>query len=162
MYLALSNDRPRTTAEIAERTRIPSGYLSKVLRTLSHAGLLEARRGIGGGFMLAKDPGAMSVLDVLNAVDDGMVRIETCPLGSLEHESLCAMHKMLDDVIAYIEDKFATTTIQNVLDAAGRTHPLCDPDQRPITPRINGLEIQSNDVKAPKSPFREDKTSYPD
>jgi len=136
MFLALSDDRPRTTAEIAQRTQIPPGYLSKVLRTLSQAGLLESRRGIGGGFMLAKPPDQMSILDVLNAVDDGVNRIESCPLGSMEHPSLCAMHRMLDDVNAYIEEKFTTTTIQNVLDSAQESHPLCDPAQRPITPQI--------------------------
>jgi len=137
MFLALSNARPHTTAEIAERTRIPPGYLSKVLRTLSHAGLLDARRGIGGGFMLAKHPADMSILDVLNAVDDGITRIESCPLGSMEHQSLCAMHRMLDDVSAYIEEKFSTTTIQNMLEAACESHPLCDPTQRPIMPDIS-------------------------
>jgi Rrf2 family iron-sulfur cluster assembly transcriptional regulator len=145
MYLALSNDRPRTTAEIADRTQIPPGYLSKVLRILSQAGLLEARRGIGGGFMLAKEPATMSVLDVLSAVDGGVTRIDACPLGSFEHQSLCAMHRMLDDVNKYTEDKFKITTIQKLLESADESHPLCDPSQRLISPAING-ENRSQDM----------------
>jgi len=134
MYLALGDGKPRTTAEIAARTKIPPGYLSKVLRTLSQAGLMEARRGIGGGFMLGKEPEEISILDVISAVDAGVSRIESCPLGSFEHESLCAMHRILDDANAYIETKFRTTSIQDVLEQAGNSHPLCDPEQRPITP----------------------------
>ena len=138
MYLALCESKPRTTAEIASRTMIPAGYLSKVLRTLSQAGLMEARRGIGGGFKLGKEPREISIHDVIIAVDAGVSRIETCPLGSFEHESLCAMHRMLDDANAYVETKFRKTTIQDVVDAAGVSHPLCDPTQRPITPTFGG------------------------
>jgi len=137
MFLAQSNDHPRTTAEIAERTIIPQGYLSKVLRTLSQAGLLKARRGIGGGFTLARSPESISILDVFRAVGDDIARIHECPLGSVEHRSLCAMHRMLDDVNAYIENRFKDTTIQNLLDAASESHFMCRPEQRPITPRLD-------------------------
>ena len=146
MFLAQNNDQPRTTAEIARRTNIPPGYLSKVLRTLSNAGLLNARRGIGGGFSLAKPPGSMTVLNVIAAVGDAVVRIQTCPLGSAEHRSLCAMHRMLDDVNAYIEDRFKTTTIQDLLDASLESHPMCEPSQRPITPNIIGRNRESGAV----------------
>lgn len=124
MLLALSNNHPRTTAEIADRTNIPAGYLSKVLRTLSHAGLLHARRGIGGGFTLARSPDSMSILDLLAAVGDNIVRIQTCPLGSFDHQSLGAMHRMLDEVSAFTEARFKSTTIQDLLDEAQESTPL--------------------------------------
>jgi Rrf2 family nitric oxide-sensitive transcriptional repressor len=40
---------PLTTQQISEETRIPAGYLSKVLQGLSRAGLVNARRGLHGG-----------------------------------------------------------------------------------------------------------------
>ena len=43
-----------TTEAIAKLTRVPQGYLSKVLQSLSKAGLVHSQRGIGGGFVLAR------------------------------------------------------------------------------------------------------------
>ncbi|MCB9848254.1 MAG: Rrf2 family transcriptional regulator [Phycisphaeraceae bacterium] len=130
MYLAQDNDHPRTTAEISEHTLIPPGYLSKVLRTLSQAGLLHARRGIGGGFSLARAPEGLTVLDIFNAVGDDITRISQCPLGSSQHTSLCAMHQLLDDVHAYIENRFRSTSIQDLINSAAKSHLLCRPEHR--------------------------------
>ncbi len=46
--------RPQTTQKIAEQTQVPSGYLSKVLQALGRAGLVEAQRGLYGGFVLSR------------------------------------------------------------------------------------------------------------
>ncbi len=114
------------TGEIAEVTHVPQGYLARILRDLSRAGLLTARRGVGGGFALAKPAGTISVWDVLEAAESGIGRIETCPLGIGEHgASLCALHQLLDDAIASVERSFKGTSIQDILMSPRKSKPLC-------------------------------------
>jgi acyl-CoA dehydrogenase len=55
-------DEGQTTPEIAETTKVPPSYLSKVLQGLARAGIVEGKRGVGGGFKLA-----MSNLDIFRS-----------------------------------------------------------------------------------------------
>ena len=119
VHLAEAGGGPATTQEISEATRVPLGYLHKILRMLARAGLLRAQRGVGGGFSLTRAASSISVLDVLGATDGAPVRIERCPLGIEGHTTLCPMHRMLDEAVAHLESVFARTTIAQ-LAAAGR------------------------------------------
>lgn len=118
-------DESVSAQEISEGTKVPVGYLQKILRMLARAGLLSAQRGTGGGFALTKVPSAVSVLDVLQAVDAGVQRIERCPLGIKGHKSLCALHGLLDGQLANAERVFASTSIQDILSDLGESRPLC-------------------------------------
>ena len=84
VYLASLEDRPATIAQIAVATRVPEGYLAKVLRNLALAKLVQSRRGLHGGSILARPAEAITVYDVIQAVDP-IQRIETCPLGRKGH-----------------------------------------------------------------------------
>lgn len=64
-----SADRVVPARDLSLETGIPSNYLSKILRRLVLAGILESRRGPGGGFQLARPPKRVSFRDVLLAVD---------------------------------------------------------------------------------------------
>jgi Rrf2 family protein len=118
--------RPQTTQQIAEQTRVPSGYLSKVLRALGRAGLVEGQRGLHGGFVLARPLDHLTILDVINAVDP-LKRIERCPLGIAAHGNrLCSLHRRLDQGIAQIEALFKATTVGQLLAEENVSQPLCD------------------------------------
>ncbi len=58
-----------TAPALAAQARIPTTYLSKVLRMLSVAKLVRGRRGIGGGYELAKSAKDISLLQVIDAID---------------------------------------------------------------------------------------------
>lgn len=128
LYLAARSEKgPASAQDISEATRVPVGYLQKILRMLSRHGLLTAHRGTNGGFALAKVSTAISVLDVLNASDTQIQRIERCPLGITGHASLCSLHKMLDSEMARAESTFASTSIADLLDGDGGVRALCGP-----------------------------------
>jgi len=55
--------------DLSERERIPVKFLEQILLSLRHAGLLNSKRGVGGGYALARSPGEISVLDVIQALD---------------------------------------------------------------------------------------------
>lgn len=121
-----SDNSPASAQEIAEATRVPVGYLQKILRLLSRSDIMTAQRGTKGGFALAKVPSAISVLDVLKAADTPIQRIERCPLGIKGHTSLCSLHRLLDSEMARAELAFASTTLADLLDGQGGIRPLCD------------------------------------
>ena len=115
-----------TTREIAARTQVPAGYLSKVLQALARAGLVEGQRGLHGGFAMARPPGEVTVLDVINTVDP-LQRVDRCPLGRPEHKhKMCALHRRLDLGIALIEQVFSQTTISELLDGEDPVRSLCE------------------------------------
>lgn len=129
VYLSqLGLDKPASAGQIAEATKVPRSYLQKILRTLTQHQLLIAQRGIGGGFRLAKLPSAISVLDVLKACDSGPDRIERCPLGIQGHTHLCALHKLIDEQTARVENVFAGTSIADLFDNESGLLPLCKSD----------------------------------
>jgi len=104
-----------TTGQIAAAARVPAGYLSKILRSLSKAGIVEAKRGQHGGFALCRPLDELTILELIQAVDEWK-RIERCPLGLDEHAGgLCPLHRRLDDVIAQIEAVYGRTTIGELI-----------------------------------------------
>ena len=111
---------------IADETSVPASYLSKVLQSLTRAGLLTSRRGAGGGFQLDRDPAKLTVLEVVNAVDP-IKRITTCPLGLKTHGThLCPMHSRLDQALELVTDALEKSTIAEVLSEPGRPLPLVE------------------------------------
>jgi Rrf2 family protein len=74
-----SGDGPLSAAAIAARTAIPPRFAGQVMGDLVAAGLVEARIGRHGGYRLARPPAAISILDVVEAVE-GDVRRLTCVL----------------------------------------------------------------------------------
>ncbi len=137
VHLAQQPDGPSAAQEIAEATRVPVGYLQKILRMLSRAGILNAQRGAGGGFSLAKVPSAIAVLDILAATDTDISRIERCPLGIKGHTSLCPLHSLLDEQIAGVRNTFASTSIADLLAQDLGARALCSGD-RVQSPSVEG------------------------
>jgi len=137
VWLASRPESPRTTRQIAEATRVPGNYLSKVLQTLVDAGIITSQRGLGGGFLLARDPRLVTVLEVVNAVAP-IQRIRSCPLHLSSHAvRLCALHRRLDDALEAVERAFAACTIAELITDGDAEQPLCPepggPAGRPVS-----------------------------
>ncbi len=101
---------------IASKTQVPQGYLSKVMRDLVVARLVVSRRGPNGGFVLARAPDDISMLNVVNAVEP-LLRIERCPLGDPSHVTLCPLHDRIDRALCAVEVEFRRTTLAEILRA---------------------------------------------
>lgn len=108
-----------STAQLAERTQVPSQYLSKVLQQLQRAGILRATRGKYGGYHLARAAEGISILDVVNAVDP-LQRIRRCPLGRPEHaHALCPLHHQMDAALAQIEATLGAQSLAGLIGGQG-------------------------------------------
>jgi len=126
VQLASQGAEPVTIPELARTTKIPSGYLAKVLRQLSRAGLVHSQRGPNGGSVLLRPPEELTVLDVVQAVDP-LKRIEVCPLGLRGHgANLCPLHRRLDQAVATVETAFRNSSVADLLGDPRGSRPLCE------------------------------------
>ena len=83
-HLAAHPDRQANAASIAAATRLPQATVSKLLKSLAHAGLVTATRGAAGGYRLARLPTVITVAEVVAAID-GDIGITECSV----HEAGC-------------------------------------------------------------------------
>lgn len=126
VFLADSADGAHTTQQIADATKAPRDFLSKVLRELARAGIVTAQRGKNGGFCLARSPFDLTIYDVVQAVDP-LQRILTCPLGLKSHQThLCRLHRRLDDSMLHVETELRGATVAEMMHPDGGVRPLCD------------------------------------
>ena len=115
------------TDQVAEATKVPKAYLSKVLQGLVHAGIVRSQRGLHGGVTLVKTPEKLTILEVVNAVEP-IVRIRECPLGLKAHGvRLCPLHNRMDNAMATVEEAFRNTTLAEILAEPTDSTPLCEP-----------------------------------
>ena len=69
--LALHGDGvgPTSVRDVAERTGLPQPYLEQILLALKGAGLVRSKRGVGGGYVLAREPASITLGSIVSAVD---------------------------------------------------------------------------------------------
>lgn len=85
---------PTTVREIAERTGLPQPYLEQILLALKGAGIVRSKRGVGGGYILAREPSEITLAQVIRAVD-GPITLgdfgEPHTGGACDHEGQCVL-----------------------------------------------------------------------
>lgn len=117
IYLARHADAGYVSARaIAAALGAPGNYLSKVLRTLSRAGLVDSTRGPQGGFRLAMPAHEIS-LAVISAVLEEPAGAGRCLLGDhpCDPSNPCAAHRRWEAVRARAAETLASTTVADLL-----------------------------------------------
>ena len=104
-----------SAAEIAELYDISTPLMAKVLQKLAKQGLLAARHGSAGGYQLARDPGRITALDVINAID-GPLLITSCVNnhGECGQTSHCTIREPLRRVNESILQVLGAVTISQM------------------------------------------------
>ena len=99
LSLALhASNRPTSVKEIAERTKLPQPYLEQILLAVKGAGLVRSKRGVGGGYVLARPAAEISLAEILAAVDG--------PLTTLpDQHDHCEGHCVLQEVWVAVSDE---------------------------------------------------------
>lgn len=118
-------DRPLSADALAELTKVPRRYLTRVLQDLCAAGIVRSRPGPGGGYELIRPPQQLTILDVINTVEP-IERIKVCPLGLKTHTKLCPLHAELDRAYAATEKAFKGVTIKDLVNSSSPVVPLCE------------------------------------
>jgi FeS assembly SUF system regulator len=133
--MARSHGAPlRTARDLAAESKLPLSTVSKLLKGLLQSGLLLSQRGIKGGYVLARDPREISVLEVIAAVEgpmaltecstdvSGVCHIETgCPIKSNQQIINQAVRGVLEKVM--LSDLANPLQLTNIRDVRGRIVP---------------------------------------
>ena len=102
--LADDPDGVCSAAELAERSRLELPTVSKVLKPLAHAGLVESFRGSAGGYRLARPAERISLIEIVEAIE-GPLGVTECSgeHSTCEIESPCGVRgnwRHINDVVA--------------------------------------------------------------
>jgi Rrf2 family protein len=97
---------------IAAEEDVPVSFLGKIFQALGRAHLVRSARGSGGGFALAKAPEAISVLEILEAIE-GPIALQRCLDESVgcEHSTGCALCGLFTEAQDRVKEVFAGTTL---------------------------------------------------
>lgn len=114
--LALLDDHGAARAkDLAAATGVPEHYISKLLRKLVVAGLLDSRKGHGGGFSLARAPAEIRFVDIFRAVDYE-VEPNRCRFGwgRCNPARPCLLHAKWSEIQTEFEHWATTSTLADV------------------------------------------------
>lgn len=120
--LAQAKDEPALrAADLAADTHVPVHYLSKVLRRLVAAGLLESQKGHGGGFTLKRAAEQIRFADVLDAMGEAPVEGH-CAFGwgNCDSKRPCPLHPAWTVLNGALQDWASKTTLADVAGQPGR------------------------------------------
>jgi FeS assembly SUF system regulator len=119
--LAGAPQRVHSAAELAERAHLEAPTVSKLLKSLAQAGLVEAFRGANGGYRLAKPAEAISLIAIVEAIE-GPLGMTECSLldshcGIQDHCGVRANWRRINDVVA---DALREVSLAQMLAPASR------------------------------------------
>lgn len=116
---------------------LPMPTVSKLLAALARGGLLEAIRGAKGGYRLARPAGAISVGEIVSAVD-GPIALTQCierGPGACEVEFICPTRRGWHAINDGVRRAFAAVSLAELVDDAGAPW-------RPAEPAAGGLAVR--------------------
>ena len=131
LSLALHADEggPTSVRDIAERTGLPQPYLEQILLALKGAGLVRSKRGVGGGYVLAREPADIKLADIVSAstarsrsATSGN-RTRTAPATTRANASCCRSGTRPASTCATYLDGF---TLAGIADMAARRRTLAE------------------------------------
>lgn len=108
--------RPVQAASIAQACDIPFNHLVKILQQLVRCGVLLSERGPRGGFRLARQPGEISVLDIVQGIDGpiaGESAIEPELIASIP--AATRLHLACNDVASFARQRLRQSSILDLM-----------------------------------------------
>ncbi|TLN16147.1 Rrf2 family transcriptional regulator [bacterium] len=106
-----------TKTEICRDEEITPAFLAKIIQPLIKKGLVVSKRGVAGGFALAKPPSQITLLDVMHAVEEPL-SLNVCLSSDqgCDRSPECPVHDIWTDVRNYIENKFGNKTLAELVE----------------------------------------------
>jgi Rrf2 family protein len=127
VYLAKVYDQgPVLIADLAKEERIPKKFLELILLTLKNNGILQSRKGKGGGYYLGKPPKEISLGTIVRILDGPLAPVpcvsETAYAKCDEclDERTCGIRLVMKDVRDAIADILDGTSLADVLERSDK------------------------------------------
>ena len=122
LSLALREDStPTSVRDIAERTGLPQPYLEQILLALKGAGLVRSKRGVGGGYVLARPAGEITLGQIVAAVDGPIVVGDfgaPHENGACDHEGQCVLLSVWSEVGEHMRQHLDSFTLADMVERA--------------------------------------------
>lgn len=85
--------------DICRTQEVTPAFLTKILQPLIKAGIVNSQRGVGGGFLLGKDPSEITMLDILQA-EEGQLKLNHCLIDTnfCHRDTYCSAHEVWHEV----------------------------------------------------------------
>lgn len=129
--LALRGDKgPVTLAGISERQAISLSYLEQLFSRLRRHELVESVRGPGGGYYLARKPDAVSVADIIRAVDEPIDATQCGGKENCHDEHRCLTHDLWTGLNAHIYEYLDGVTLATLVARQGECERKVVQDRR--------------------------------
>jgi len=119
LSLALHADEsgPTSVRDIAERTGLPQPYLEQILLALKGAGIVRSKRGVGGGYILAREPALITLGEIVSAVD-GPIAVGDFGAphedGACDHEGQCVLLAVWAGISSQIRAHLDSFTLADI------------------------------------------------
>jgi Rrf2 family iron-sulfur cluster assembly transcriptional regulator len=121
LALHAGGSKPTSVRDIAERTGLPQPYLEQILLALKGAGLVRSKRGVGGGYVLARTPDDIHLGQIVSAVD-GPIQAgdfgEPHQNGACNHEGQCVLLAVWAEVGEQMRQHLDSYTLADMVDRA--------------------------------------------
>lgn len=83
MRMASAPDRAFSTGELAQEFGLSRHHLTKIMQRLARGGIVETRRGGGGGALLARDPETIRLGEVVRLLEEGQALVQCFAPGEI-------------------------------------------------------------------------------
>jgi len=117
LALHAEDSGPTSVRDIAERTGLPQPYLEQILLALKGAGIVRSKRGVGGGYILARAPEGITLGEIVSAVD-GPIAVgdfgEPHQDGACDHEGQCVLLSVWAGISARIRHHLDSFTLADI------------------------------------------------
>jgi Rrf2 family protein len=124
LALHTGQTQPTSVRDIADRTGLPQPYLEQILLALKGAGLVRSKRGVGGGYVLARSPAEITLGQIVSAVEGPIVAGdfgEPHQNGACDHEGQCVLLAVWAEVGARMRLHLDSYTLADMVDRANGT-----------------------------------------
>ena len=118
LALHADGEGPTSVRDIAERTGLPQPYLEQILLALKGAGLVRSKRGVGGGYVLARPAGQITLSQIVSAVDGPIVAGDfgrPHEDGACDHEGQCVLLSVWADVGEHMRSHLDSFTLEDMV-----------------------------------------------
>ena len=115
---------PAQIKDISRRQNISPRYLEQIFQDLKKAGLLKSRRGPQGGYLLARKPHEISVMDVIHATEGEMALVDCVKPGKgkkkCEFDNQCITQQVWAEATRKLNEYLGAVTIKELCDRASK------------------------------------------
>jgi Rrf2 family protein len=118
---------PTSVRDLAERTGLPQPYLEQILLSLKGVGLVRSKRGVGGGYVLARPAESITLAEIVAAVDGPIAAGdfgEPHQDGACDHEGQCVLLGVWADVGNHMREHLASFTLADMVTQARGGRPV--------------------------------------